>query len=108
MGSIARSYQGLLVVQRDGLPSSVIGPADELTADELLAVVVLWSREAARSWVGWLMTARERALRFSAVELDDGAFRNWLSSLPGWMPQRTTLALLRPGIHRVWPREAMA
>ncbi|HEX3765314.1 MAG TPA: hypothetical protein VHW23_41745 [Kofleriaceae bacterium] len=107
MASIARNYRGLLVVQRDGRPPSVIGPADDLTADDLVAVVVLWTPEAARSWVGWLMTAGQRALRFSAADLEDGAFRRWLSELPGWTPQRMTLALLRPGIHRVWQREAM-
>lgn len=107
MGSIKRNSKGLLVVQRDdGLPS-VIGPTDELTADDLVAVVVVWTRDAARGWVGWLMTAGERALRFSAADLEDAAFRRWLTELPGWTPQRMTLALLRPGIHRVWQREAI-
>jgi hypothetical protein len=107
VASIARNSKGLLVVQRDGRPPSVVGPTDELTAGDLVAVVVLWDRGAARSWVGWLTTAGHRALRFSAADLEDRAFQRWLSELPGWTPQRLTLALLRPGIHRVWQRETI-
>lgn len=106
MASIARNSKGLRVVQRDGRPPSVVGATDELTADDLVAVVVLWARDTSHSWVGWLTTAGHRALRFAAADLEDDAFRRWLSELPGWTPQRLTLALLQPGIHRVWQREA--
>ena len=79
-----------------------------LTHEQLLAVVILWEAPEAgtAAWIGWLTAMNHRSACFCAADLEDAPFRQWLTDLPGWMPERMACALASPGLHLVWRRLA--
>ena len=80
------------------------GDPIDIIADHMFAVCVLWNASDTSSWVGWLTTTSRRFVRFSADDLDDPVFQNWLRSLPGWEHERLWRATTCLGLHLVWRR----
>ncbi len=78
----------------------------DVIADQLYAVVVLWDPDDASSWVGWLTTTTRRSVCFSASDLQEPVFQNWLRALPGWEHASLWQATTCPGLHLVWRRRA--
>jgi hypothetical protein len=73
-----------------------------VAADEVYSVQVLWEPREPRTWLGWVTTFGHRAIRFSAAELADAAFRAWLADLPGWDEAKLLTAIEIAGLHLIW------
>ena len=80
------------------------GDPIDVIADELHSVVVLWNRDDGTSWLGWLTMASRRSVPFSAIDLEDPIFQNWLRALPRWEHDKLWHATTNAGHHLVWRR----
>lgn len=95
--------QGTLMVGCEGhLLVSRCGDLRRLSAEDLFAVVMVWSTDEHASWQGWLTTRDRWFAPFSSADLQDGGFLRWLGDLPGWDPSALLLALGAQGLHLVW------
>ena len=92
----------LVTIDGEGRLHPAHGDPVDVIADQPDAVVVLWDLDDGCSWVGWLTTATRRTVCFSAVDLEDPVFHNWLRALPGWEHAKLWRATTCPGVHLVW------
>jgi len=104
-GALARMYK--MVGVRDGHLWPCRGDRSSVAPNDLYSVQVLWQGLAPPPWIGWVTTTSRRAVRFSATDLTDRAFRTWLADLPCWEAARLALAIEVAGLHLVWRSPAL-
>ena len=94
----------LVTIDGDGQLHPPDGDPIDLITDEVQAVLVLWNRDDSLAWKGWLRTGSRRSISFTAADLGEPIFQNWLRSLPGWKHEQLWHATTNPGHHLVWQR----
>lgn len=99
------SHSRLVTIDGNGWLHPTDDEPIDIVADRPFAVSVLWTLNGGTSWVGWLATSHRRFARFTAADLEDVVFANWLRALPGWDQARLWRATTTPGLYLVWRRE---
>lgn len=94
----------LVTIDGHGWLHPTEGEPVDVIADQLFTVSVLWTLNEGSSWTGWLTTFRRNFVRFSAADLEDPVFQNWLRALPGWDHSKLWQATTCPGLYLVWRR----